>query len=574
MTGANPALRSNLPAMPAPPDLPYSVLAQENPDYDCSLISELDDLYVGGYQLQRNAEKYLPKIVNESDGRHKERASQTAYVPYLGHIVDHFSSAVFAQPIHVRPSNDSTDPDPEFYEHFSSDADLGSSAFHEVAKSMLTTALVQRRAVLCVDFPPPVEGVATRFDEERSGATRAYVGEVPLESLIDWEVDTRVRRRVKLEGGAVEFDVGWFKWAILHTWRTERPSFLASRNERVDSWKVWRRDEESGAVVWDVYEMRRKALSDGTYAEPRKNTKVPWVDGGVTSFQVVPLVEMSLPGGLWVGNKLGPLVKEHFQRRSMINSSENRSLGATAWMSLGPEVPALHGELPAMVQQDPHRGDSAAQRAREAGFLVIGSDDELGYLEPSGNYAKLAEDRMAKLVDEIYRVSHLMAASVSSTSTSVGRSGTSKQEDRHSTAIVLSALGCIVREMARRVYEVISDARSEVVEWVASGLDHYDLTDRAEVIAEATQVDAVAIPSVTFKTQYKTELAMRLMPQLSPEEQNTIRDEIEAGIREADEAAKALAAAAPAAPAPADAAEDEDPAESPPGAGKQEPTDV
>lgn len=550
--------------MPAPPDLPYSVLAQTNPDYDPDLISELDDLYVGGYQLQCHADRYLPKVVNESNERHKERASQTAYIPYLGHIVDHFSSAVFSQPLHVRPSDDDADPDPEFYERFSSDADLGSSAFHEIAKAMLTTALVQRRAVLCVDFPPPVDGVATRLDEERSGAARAYVNEVPLKSLIDWEVDTRVRRRVKLEGGAVEFDVGWFKWAMLHSYRIERPTFLASRNERVDSWKVWRRDEDTGAIVWDVYELRRKADRAGRYQDPRENAKVPWVAGGVTSFQVVPLVEMSLPDGLWVGNKLGPLVKEHFQRRSMINSSENRSLGATAWMSLGPEVPELHGELPAMVQQNPHRGDDAAQRAREAGFLVIGSGDELGYLEPSGNYAKLAEDRMSKLVDEIYRVSHLMAASVSSTSTSVGRSGTSKQEDRHSTAIVLSALGCIVREMARRVYEVISDARSEVVEWVASGLDHYDLTDRAEIIAEATSVDAVAIPSVTFKTQYKTELAMRLMPQLSPEEQNVIREEIEAGIKAADEAAKKLAEAAAMAPAAEPGKEDEDPAESPP----------
>lgn len=553
--------------MPAPQDLPYSVLAQQNPCYDAELISELDDLYVGGYQLQAHAERYLPKVVNESNARHKERASQTAYVPYMGHIVDHFSSAVFSQPLHVRPSEDDVEPDPEFYEQFSSDADLGSSAFHEVAKGLLTTALVQRRAVLSVDFPPPVDGVSTRLDEERSGAARAYVCEVPLSSIIDWEVDTLVRRRVKLEGGAVEFDVGWFKWAIIHSHRVERASFTSSRNERVDSWKVWRRDEESEKIVWDLYELRRKADSNGHYPEPRKNTKVPWVAGGVTSFQVVPLVEMSLPDGLWVGNKLGPLVKEHFQRRSMINSSENRSLGAMAYALLGPEVPALHGAVPAQAQLDPNRGDDLGAQLEARGYLVLGAGDKLGYLEPSGNYATLAEERMSKLVDEIYRVSHLMAASVSSTSTSVGRSGASKAEDRHSTAIVLSALGCIVREMARRVYEVISDARSEIVEWVASGLDHYDLTDRAEIIAEATSVDAVAIPSATFKTQYKTELAMRLMPQLSPEEQNTIREEIEAGIKEAEEASKALAKAAAEAPAPtaasADGEPDEDDAEPP-----------
>ena len=516
--------------MPAPAQLPYAVLAQTHPEYNHDLQEELEGLYEGGYEMREHASRYLPKIVGETQQRYDERCRATAYMPYFGHIVDHFAAAVFARPMHVRPDEDdvTADIDEDFYEAFQTDADLAQATVADISKRTLTDALVYKRGLVVVDFPPSDAPAASRLEEERTGSARAYVDTLCPEHLINWEVESKVRRRAKLDGGSVEFDVGWFRFAVIHTQAIDQASPFSLRDTLKDTWKVWRRDDETGLVVWERYEYTRKATANGAFQPIPRQAQVALVAQGVTTFQVVPIVELCVPNGLWIGNKIGPIVTEHFQRRSLINSNENRALGTIPYVKLGTEIPEFQGDVPALVQQNPHRGNEMRADLEARGYVVLGSGDDLGYATPSGEYAKQAEDRLSKLLDEIYRVSHLMAASVSSTANSVGRSGASKAEDRHATGIVLSALGAIVREFVRRLYETIADARGEVVSWVVSGLDSYELTDRAETLDEAKLVDDLGITSATFKTAYKSELATRLLPLVSPEEATTIRDEIKA----------------------------------------------
>jgi hypothetical protein len=127
-----------------------------------------------------------------------------------------------------------------------------------------------------------------------------------------------------------------------------------------------------------------------------------------------------------------------------------------------------------------------------------------------------------------------MAASVSNIGASLGRSGDSKEEDRKATGVVLGALGTFVRDFATRIYRVISEARGETIVWVPSGLDRYDGESRLAVLEEAVQLDKIPIPSGTFRKTLKTEVALRLLPNLPPETADLIRKEIQNGVDEED----------------------------------------
>jgi hypothetical protein len=136
------------------------------------------------------------------------------------------------------------------------------------------------------------------------------------------------------------------------------------------------------------------------------------------------------------------------------------------------------------------------------------------------------------LKDELFRVVHMMAASVSNIGASLGRSGDSKEEDRKSTAVVLGALGAHVRDFAKRIYTSISRARGESVVWVPFGLDKYDCEPRDLLLQEAVQLDQIPIPSRTFKKEIKTRTALALLPNLQPETADVIKREIEEGVEE------------------------------------------
>jgi hypothetical protein len=502
----------------------YGQLSQKHPDLNEALHCELDDFYVGGYQAARNAKRYIPRLANEHPTRWEERVQSAAFISYLGQIVDFFTSSLFKQPLAVVA--ESGEVDEKFYDAFSDDVDLSGAALSEFLRGVISGALVHKRALVGCDFPRGASAPSSRAEEDLTGASRAYLLPIDLLQMIDWEHDDSVRIREKVLGGSVEFELNRFKWCVLRRKRYPRASVLDARGKCVEEFKVWQRTED-GQVGWALFR-----IEYDHNRPPNEKIEVPLVDSDVTSFTSIPIVELCIPDGLWIGNKVGPLNKEHWQRRTAINSSENRGLISIPWVKLGSEIGEAHGVLPAEVQQDPNRGLTLHEQLSDKGYMVLGGEDDIGFAQPDGAMQVSAEERVSKLVDEIFRISHLMAASISSTATQVGRSGASKAEDRHSTTVVLHALGAIVRDFARRIYDQIANGRGERAIWRAHGLDKFDLYDREEIVDEATQVETVAIPSETFKRVYKTELATRLVPNVDPTTAATIEDEIKAGVAE------------------------------------------
>lgn len=508
----------------------YSTLSQRNEEYYPDTWAELSLLYEGGYELLGHAQRFLPKLVNERPERYAERVRLASYVNHLAEIIDYFVANLFNQEIAVVPAADATKKttpgdapvEGDFYTAFAHDCDLQGTSFSKMLRDLASCTLLKRRTVVAVDLPAAMgnkPAMMSRADEDKIGAARAYCYEVPVEQLIDWKKDDR----------------GNYAWAIIHRELCERASPSSTRSTTFEEFKVWQQDPETGVVGWDMYRVERKGDQK---VDP--NLDLQPVGGSATSFPWVPLVEICLPSGLWVGNKVGCLAREHFQTRSALNAAMRRSLFAIPWVKQGPEIPEVGGAM-SEAQQNPQRGRDPVGQFNRNGFMVLGHQDDIGFAEPEGKAYSLTREDLKDLVDEMFHVSHQMAASVSNTTKSLGRSGQSKAQDKAATEVVLTAFGHKFRDFAKRIYDTVAGARKDKVVWTPHGLDKYELLDRETLLEEATSMDTVDVPSATFRKLYKTKVAMALLGDIPPDTKETIRKEIEDGVDEAEAAAKIAA---------------------------------
>lgn len=485
------------------------ILRQKHPDWDGDLWELLGVLYEGGFEIGADAavtDQLLPKHINESMAVHSERKRSACYVNYFGDVVDYFGAQLFTKSLTMLPGDGQDVSDDTPYQEFSEDADGKGHTFQELMAKSFICAAVTRKALVAVDFPRNLQPATSRLEERETGRDRPRAFLVDPEDLLDWK----------------KADDGSFEWAILYRRICDRDSPEGKRDRITDSWKIWSLNEQ-GFATWRLFEKTRKLNED----PPKDEDEIPEVDGGVTSFRQVPLVEFMLPKGLWIGNKVGPMALEHFRRRTHLVTSQQKSLMAIPVLKLGPEIGAARAAQPSEAQQSPHRGADPKGKFDRKGWVRIGADDDLNFAEPEGRAYEIEATQLKELVDEIFRVSHLMAQSIAATGQALHRSGVSKVEDRNATEVVLEALGDKVGKFAIRIFDVIAAALNDDVFWQAKGLSEFRIRDRAQVVEEGQSVRDIKIPSKTFKRNYFTQVALRLLDDLTPEDETAIRDEIE-----------------------------------------------
>lgn len=522
----------------------YGLLNQKNEAYKPVLWTTLDDLYVGGFQILEHAAKYIPRQLGETDKRYKERLSLASYINYLSLVIDEYAGNLFAsEPVVVAaPDDDDEDAKPptidEYWETFEKDSNLKGESFAKLLRCAFTTGILNGRALIACDLPNSdiYPDPTSRAEEDAQGRSRAYSYELPLEELIDWSYSEVVTRKATVGGKEFEFTFGRLAWAILRREVCGRATPMDTRNTFVEEFRVWGMDPVSGFAQWELFRTKPRKKDEPA---PTDDDEIPSVGRGITTFREIPIVEFCLPKGLWLGNLLGTLALNLFRRRSALHASENRNLFPQPVIKLGPEVTGVGEAMPSEVQQNPTRSVEAIQALREQGVMVLGKDDTYEYAEPSGTIFKIVDEQIKGDVDEFFRIAHMMASSISNTTSALGRSGVSKQQDRNGMAIVLEAFSAIVKDFGIRVHHVITEARKEDISWRLHGLDKFDVIDRTIVIEEVKAMGLVNIPSTTFKLQYLTKTALELLGNVPPAMQETIRKEIAAGLV-AEEAMRTL----------------------------------
>jgi hypothetical protein len=489
-------------------------------EYDDKLFTKIEDLYEAGWKLLAKARDYIPASNFEATKSYDHRLKLATCLPYFGQIVDQFASDLFSQPVNVIPAGDAKNPqtpgeypDCDYYTAFAKDADGGGQSLSEILSGVVKTALKLRRAYLFVDAPElPRDAPApvNRAEEDASDLRRCYVYELPPLELIDWKCDRK----------------GEYEWLVTHSMDEEQSSPASLRTTVREIFTIWTRGKsKDDGASWARY------VAEYDPNQPPDDTLLVGLDDNdTTSFRRIPILKLELSKGLWVGNKVGTQQLEHWRRRSELIGSESRSCHAIPTTFLGPEMSATGFNLPGEKQQDPNRGANPVAEFKSRGTVRLGSDDRFEFVEPAGKSYALIDKELDGLKDEMFRVVHMMAASVKNTPGSLGRSGLSKQKDGEATAKVLSALGEKVRGLCLRTYDTISKARSEDVVWVAHGLDSYEVDDREQVIEESLALQEVAIPSPTFKKEHAKRIVGKLVPNLPPATVAQIAEEIDEGV--------------------------------------------
>ena len=451
-----------------------SHIEQEHPDYaeSVAMWRRYRDLYVGGEQFQQRAAEYIVRRNKEPMEVYGERLRRVFYENYLGSIVDWYAATLVRREPVTEFSGDD-EPGKSFYSRFVQDSDLRGTSLTQFYKQQVTDALVCGKSYIGVDFPAASTKPATRAEEDAAGISRAYLRAYRAEEVINWD-----RNRL-----------GEFEWVVVKT------SCLQQEAARSMGWKRQTRWIHYDRTRFEIYEKRE----DGKGIE--------LVQEGLHGFagiNQVPIFELRVSEGLWLANKVASLQLEHFNKSNALAWALTMGLFAQ---------PVIYSERPFQ------------QIIGESYYIQLDPGDKFGWTEPEGKVFQIAADNLARLRDEIYRVSYLMQQAGD---TSGGnQSGLSKQWDFAVTQEILRAYGDMVKDSMRNVLSAVIAARQDRLNVDVVGLDEFDITDFSTEAADAQALLALGIDSPTLKKQMFKRVALKYLSDTRQDIKMRIIDEID-----------------------------------------------
>ncbi len=428
------------------------------------------DLYVGGAQFKASAGEYLVARQREPREVFSERLNRVFYENYIGSIVDWYGSTLFR-----REPNVSCFPQTQFYSEFTGDCDRKGTNLADFFRGQLIEALIAGTSYVLVDFPRAKGAVGTRGEEDALGMSRAFLVPYSADQVINWSKD----------------DLGNFDWVVI-------------RSESVKKTRVgdaaWRTETR-----WVYYDRKRFEV----YRRADKGHEIVLEDEGLhglANLEQVPVFALRIPEGLWMVNRAGSLQLEHFNKSNALSWALTMGLFA---------MPVVYSER------------EWSQMVGESYYIQLGPEDRFGWTEPEGKVFQIAQDNLARLQEEIYRVCYLTQAGAA-LDVGARQSALAKQRDFSHTQEVLRAYGDAIKEQIRRVMHAIREARLDDVDIDVTGLDEFDIADFGTELADGKELLALGLISPTLKKEVFKKLAMKYLCDAKQELKDKIVAEIEA----------------------------------------------
>ncbi len=128
--------------------------------------------------------------------------------------------------------------------------------------------------------------------------------------------------------------------------------------------------------------------------------------------------------------------------------------------------------------------------------------------------------------------------SIDNSAAALRRSGESKAQDKAATAVVLTALGKLVREHAEAVYNLVAQGRGDAQllgRWKAQGMEKFDAVQVADAIQEGLDIHDLALESPTFRIRHRFALAKLILgDDATQDDLDDIERELSANIKAED----------------------------------------
>jgi len=449
---------------------------REHPEYAARkpMWRQYKDLYAGGERLRSNASEYLVRRHKEPGEVYVERLNRVFYQNYIGSIIDWYAATLIRrEPAVLFEGNDAGAK--AFFNRFSKDCDLKGTKLSEFFRQRFVQTLVCGSSYIVVDFPRMEGAALTRAEEDASGRSRGYLVDYGPDEVINWNFDPR----------------GGFEWVVIRT------SYLR-QSETTDS--GWARETR-----WIYYDRE----SYRVFRRVKHDSPVELVDEGqhgLACLRRVPVFQMKVTDGLWLMNKSASLQMEHFNKSNALSWALTMGLFAT---------PVVYSERP------------FHQMVGESYYIQLGANDRFGWTEPEGKVYQIAQDNLAELKNEIYRVCYLMNQAGTPSAGDLRISGVSKQRDFSVTQEVLRAYGDAVKDSMRQVLWAIAAARKDALSIDVCGMDEFDINDLSDDLDDAKKLLDLGIQSGTLKKQMFKSLALKYLCDARQEVKNQVAEEIE-----------------------------------------------
>lgn len=458
------------------------LLQRKHPEYSAATLRLHSDLFAGGEQFRKSIVKYLlPNDVEPLD-LYKRRCEHAHYVNYAGPICGYFGSLLFSSPPSMTSDPSEVDG---FYSRFKEDCDGRGSDLDQFFYGRFVEALKHRRSFWRVEFPAPDRPIVTRQDWIDADAGRAILVPIDSADVANWKCD----------GDGVV-------WLLEATHREELGDLSHETLTCSDTFTEWRRDGQHRR--WQIVYPKGK--------KPDASTDVPEIEPPVDVAGRLPVVELCLPPQLWAMNLIADSQLEHFRQRNALSWAIKRTCYA----------------MPAFFLADGRKPPKMG-----AGYyLQLAAEDKVEYPSPPSAPFQVISEYVKSLKDEIYRVTHQLAAGVDNNTAAVGRSWHSKEADASLTEVVLLTYGALVREAIERTLQIVSSGRSDEIKWHVGGMDGYSLDDAPTIAKAVGEGQKLQIQSLTYHRQAAKRVALAMLPGAEERTKQQIAAEIDANTNQ------------------------------------------
>jgi hypothetical protein len=499
-----------------PKPLPYKLLKKRHRDYDAAYWHELRVLYEGGKKLLGDREglrHFLHRHVGETSDSYEDRLARAFYVPIMAMGIDFVVAGLNLDPIRMVPPGGPEAKVEVFYDELiKNTAPRGNDdrvPLRELIREQLRTGLLLGRWATLVDLPPATPA-ASELDQREQGGLDAYAIAIPIEEVVDW-----------YEKG------GRLQWVVRCQVAQDRTTPEDDGSTIVETYTVYTSDRWWRYVVTYTDPKAQRAEK---VAPPRDEDVIPIAPEGEGrhSFGRVPLILHVLPPGLWAGNKLCSLVKEHFNKSNILSVLENKDGAQQLYEFLGGEIGNVDTPI-SEAQTDPGR---AARQPRGPGRVQTrGKDDSAMYVGPDTSGMAQMRDSVKAAREDAMRVIYQMALAEDNKGALVGRSAESKGKDHAAAGVIQAALGEEGREHGVEMFDTVARGRGDEPGWTAQGLERFEVADVGEQIDQAVALETVSIPSATYQVERKLRLAKSDLGAAATDKMvAAIRNELESAI--------------------------------------------
>lgn len=506
----------------------YKELWSTHQEYDPELNRKLKLLYEGGFEIMKesNAVLFLKRLDQlEKEKAYKNRLACAAYIPYLSQFITTFTSSLFSIPMEVKAQGDAfdnttsgQDMTDDFYKEFLEDCDQQHRTYHQLSQDIAEKALSELCVYVCMDFPKGER--INRAQEKANGLDKGYAYLVPYCNVIDWKIDDSNNQFI---------------------WTKEYEEVLVNDDpmgEPMHYFQFRIRKIFNGKGGWTVLKCEPMKL-DKFPVDKTKFTTDPDQEH-ITSFPEINLWRFRIEKPYHVGQQIGPICQEYFQRRSFLVSNCNKTCVSVGTITIGPDIGAPGDSMPNDVDT-PKESIELRKQLENEGWLVLRKtdkwQDEIKIVEARGESHKAIVDQLTGLVESMMQTLRQMNMTASANKKAVGRSAASKEIDKHGTQMLLTVYKHDIQDFTKLLFMKLASGRGEDIRFAVEGLTTAEPSYKRDETVKEVQgfgLDIMKFPEM-WKNKYLNQIAVELIDNnITDKEREELQDKILECIKAGD----------------------------------------